>query len=197
MKTPMKTPMKTSKTLLIGLAVVVGFVLWIGSMYNGLVRQHELVDAGWAQVETQYQRRFDLIGNLVESTKGTLAQEQEIFISIAEARQGYAGATSPEDRVAAAGQLESSLARLLVIVENYPTLQSNQTVLALMDELAGTENRISVERGRYNEIVREYNVSIKTIPTVFIAGALGFEQREFFESVATADEAPEVDLTIE
>ncbi len=183
--------------LTIGLVVVLTLILWMGSIYNGLVQKNEQVDASWAQVETQYQRRFDLIGNLVESTKGTLAQEQEIFISIAEARQGYAGAATPEDRVEAAANLESSLARLLVIVENYPTLQSNQTVLALMDELAGTENRISVERGRYNEVVRDYNVTIKTIPTALVAAPLGFQQREFFESVATADQAQEVDLTIE
>lgn len=182
--------------LLLGLG---GFVLvvgmWLMSIYNGLVAKEQAVTAQWAQVETSYQRRFDLIPSLVESTKGIFEQEQEVFGTIAQARQNYAGASSQAEQVAAANQLESALSRLLVIVENYPQLESNQSVLALMDELAGTENRINVERRNYNEITQEYNTQIKTVPTAFIAGMFGFAEKPYFESVEGADEAPTVDLS--
>jgi LemA protein len=137
--------MKLSPILIGLIALIILLAVWIGGAYNRLVQLNAGVDTQWAQVETQYQRRFDIIPNLVESTKGVLTQEQEVFGMIAQARQNYAGAQTPDERAEAAGALESSLGRLLVIIENYPQLQSNQTVRALMDELAGTENRISVE----------------------------------------------------
>ncbi len=183
-----------TKVSLAIIAVLAFAGIWLAGSYNGLVRLSQDVDAQWAQVETQYQRRYDLIPNLVESTKGIFTQEQEVFGQIAEARTRYAGAESQGDQVAAANELESALGRLLVIVENYPQLQSNQTVLALMDELAGTENRVSVERKRYNDIARTYNTKVKTIPTVFIAGWLGFSDKAYFAAVSDAAEAPTVNL---
>lgn len=188
--------MKIPRNMAIIGGLVVFLIFWLVGSYNGLVRLNEEVDTSWAQVETQYQRRFDLIPNLVEATKGTMTQEQEVFGTIANARQGYAGANTQAEKVKATGELESSLARLLVIMENYPTLQSNETVLSLMDELAGTENRVSVERGRYNGVVKTFNVKVKTIPTVFFANMLGFDEREFFEAVEQAEAAPKVDLKI-
>src|SRR3990172_3828085 len=131
------------KSLLIILAFVAVMGLSLMSTYNGLVTKSQNIDGQWAQVETQYQRRFDLIPNLVNSVKGIFTQEQEVFGKIAEARQNYAGAKSVDEKAAAATQVESALGRLLVIVENYPQLQSNTAVLGLMDELAGTENRVS------------------------------------------------------
>jgi len=181
------------KTLLV-LGVVVAVGLFIASYYNGFVRANEGVDAQWAQVETQYQRRFDLIPNLVNSVKGVMEQEQEVFSSIAEARTRYAGAVSPDEKAAAAGQVESALGRLLVIMENYPQLRSVETVQGLMAELAGTENRISVERGRYNETVRDFNVMVKTFPGSLAASLFGFEARTMFEAAEGAAKAPNVEL---
>jgi LemA protein len=177
----------------LGLIAVVG-VLYAVSFYNGLVSQSQAIDGQWAQVETQYQRRFDLIPNLVSSVKGIFAQEQEVFGSIAEARTRYAGATTVNEKAQAAGELETALGRLLVIVENYPQLQSNQAVLQLMDDLAGTENRISVERRRYNDLVRSYNTTINRIPGKFFASMLGFEPRAFFKSAEGAAQAPAVEF---
>ncbi len=186
-----------SKSLLIGLgAVVLVAGMWLVGTYNGLVTSSQAIEGQWAQVQTQYQRRFDLIPNLVESTKGVLTQEQEVFGQIAEARQGYAGAATTEAQVQAAGELDSALSRLLVIVENYPELKSNETVQGLMAELAGTENRISVERMRFNEAVGAYNVKVKTIPTSLVAGMFGFSEKPFFAAVETAQEAPAVDLSL-
>lgn len=186
-----------AKAILLGLgALVVVVGMWVVGTYNGLVSSSQAIEGQWAQVQTQYQRRFDLIPNLVESTKGVLTQEQEVFGQIAEARQGYAGAATTEEQVQAAGALDSALSRLLVIVENYPELKSNQTVQDLMTELAGTENRISVERMRFNDAVRSYNTKVKTIPTSLVAGMFGFAEKPFFEAAATAQEAPAVDLSL-
>ena len=188
--------MKLPKSLLIILGVVAFAGFWLMGTYNGLVGANQQVEASWAQVETQYQRRFDLIPNLVEATKGTMAQEQDVFKAIADARGNYAGAATQDEKAAAAGQVESALGRLLVIMENYPTLNSNETVLSLMDELAGTENRVGVERGRYNEQVRSFNTKVKTMPTALIAGMFGFDAKEFFEAVEAAEAAPAVDLDL-
>jgi LemA protein len=184
--------MKKTLIVLAILAAVIGSSL-IGT-YNSLVTQSQTVDNQWAQVETQYQRRFDLIPNLVEATKGIFEQEQEVFGKIAEARQGYAGAQTPDEKAKAAAQVESALARLLVIVENYPQLRSSENVTGLMDELAGTENRVSVERKRYNDQVRTYNTQVKRFPTNFIAPIFGFNERSYFEAVEAAEEAPTVDF---
>lgn len=176
--------------------IVVLAIFTVGS-YNGLVARSSNVDNAWAQVESQYQRRYDLVPNLVEATKGTLKQEQVVFDNIAQARSSYAGATKVEEKAASSAQLESALGRLLVIVENYPQLKSNETVLSLMDELAGTENRISVERQRYNDLVKDYNVSIRTFPTVLVANTMGFTPREYFNASLSAQNPVQVDLTIE
>ncbi len=183
----------------IAFGAVVGVLLILGlsliGTYNSLVTRSQAVDGQWAQVETQYQRRFDLIPNLVESVKGIMAQEQAVFLAIAEARTRYAGATTPADRADAANEVETALARLLVIMENYPQLRSIEAVTTLMDELAGTENRVAVERGRYNTEVRDYNTAIKRFPTVLIAGMFGFDQRDYFESFPGADQPPKVDFS--
>lgn len=176
------------------LAVIVLLVTPLWGTYNSLVAQSQGVDEQWAQVETQYQRRFDLIPNLVNSVKGGMAQEQAIFNAIAQARTRYGGAPTVDERAAAAGELEGALARLLVIMENYPQVRSLETVKQLMDELAGTENRISVERRRYNERVRDYNIEVKSFPRNLVAGMLGFKERSFFQSTTGADQAPTIEF---
>lgn len=187
------------KTLTITFAVLAGialmFGLWVMGSYNSLVTQNQTVDTAWSQVETQYQRRFDLVPNLVNATKGVLKQEQAVFGAIAEARTHYASAPAgTNERVQATAQYESALARLLVIMENYPQLRSVESVRALTDELAGTENRVLVSRDRYNEQVRVWNVLIKRFPKNLIAGMFGFEVRAFFESDEGAQKSPTVDL---
>lgn len=184
------------RKLLLGIVILVVVVaLSLVSTYNNLVTKTQNIDGQWAQVETQYQRRFDLIPNLVNSVKGFFTQEQEVFGAIAEARTRYSGAQTVDAKAQAAGQIESALARLLVIVENYPDLKSDTAVLGLMDELAGTENRISVERKRFNDLVRDYNTTIKRFPTNLVAGLFRFYERAFFEAVEAAEQAPTVDLT--
>jgi len=182
--------------VIIALVVIAGLLVMplIGS-YNNLVTLSENADQQWANVETVLQRRYDLIPNLVESVKGAMAQEQEVFGQIADARAAMAGASTVDEQVEASNQLEGALGRLLVVMENYPELRSNENVTRLMDELAGTENRISVERGRYNEIVADYNRKIKRFPTVIIAGMMGFDERAYFEAADGAETAPKVDLT--
>ena len=184
--------MKRSWLIIIGIVAVLA--IYFVSTYNSLIGRSQAVDNQWAQVETQYQRRFDLIPNLVRSTEAVLKQEQKVFGDLARARSQYAGARSPEERAQAATQVESALARLLVIVENYPQLRSNETVQSLMDELAGTENRISVERRRYNDSVRDYNVYVSRFPTNIPASMLGYQPRTYFQAAQTADQAPEVQL---
>ncbi|MBI2914823.1 MAG: LemA family protein [Firmicutes bacterium] len=184
---------KTGKLVL---AVVLAAVILSGvslfSTYNRLVGLSEGVDAAWAQVENQLQRRYDLVPNLVETVKGYASHERQVFDSIAQARTQYAGAQSADERARAATGLESALARLLVIVENYPNLKADREFIRLMDELSGTENRIAVERRRFNEVVQEYNKTIKRIPTRFVAAATGFGTREYFRSSTEAQEAPKV-----
>ena len=171
-------------------AVVVGgtFV----SKWNQLVAMDTDIKAKWAQVENQLQRRADLIPNLVETVKGFAAQEKSILESIANARAKMAGAGSVQDRIAASNELSSALARLLVVVENYPNLKSDATFIRLMDELAGTENRLSVERKRYNDSVQVYNVAVRQFPGNLIASILGFKEQPFFEAAPAARQAPQV-----
>lgn len=185
--------MKSSAIWIVIGVVVIG-ALYVGSVYNGLVSSNEGVDAQWAQVESQYQRRFDLVPNLVNSVKGIMTQEQEVFTALADARTKYGGAATVDAKAAAAGEVESALSRLLVVMENYPELRSVESVNSLMAELAGTENRISVERMRYNEKVRDYNVSVKTFPRTLLAGMFGFGPRTMFESADGTDVVPEVQL---
>lgn len=190
----MNTFSRGSAALWIIIGVVIVVALFLGMQYNSLVRSNEGVDAQWAQVESQFQRRFDLIPNLVASVQGIMKQEQQVFSDIADARTRYSGAASTDEKAAAATQLEGALGRLLVIMENYPQLRSVETVQSLMAELAGTENRIAVERGRYNEFVRDYNVQVKTFPGSLIAGMFGFAPRTMFEAAEGADVAPKVEL---
>lgn len=183
---------KGTIVLLVIVAVIAIFVFSIFGSYNTLVSLDEDVNTQWANVESKLQRRYDLIPNLVESVKGAMKQEQEVFTAIADARAKLAGAGSVPERVEASNELEGALSRLLVVVENYPELKSNQNVTGLMDELAGTENRISTERDRYNEVVREYNATIRSFPKNIMAGMFGFEQRPYFEATDGAEVAPEV-----
>ncbi len=181
------------KKTLIGILVVVILVVLYGfSTYNSLVTLNVGADTQWKQVETNYQRRFDLIPNLVESVKGVMKQEQTVFTAIADARTRYSGATTPSDRAAAANQVESALGRLLVITENYPQLKSSETVQTLMSQIEGTENRISVERMRYNQAVQAYNLKVMRIPSSIIANMTGFDEREYFAAQAGAENAPKV-----
>jgi LemA protein len=184
------------KTLLIILAIVVIIVAWLWLSYNKLVTANEAVDNQWAQVEVQYQRRFDLIPNLVAAVKGAMTQEQQVFGDLADARTRYNGATNVNDKVAAASQVESALGRLLVIMENYPQLKSIETVQTLMAQLEGTENRVSVERGRFNDQVKSFNVMTKRIPMNIVASMLGYSEKNYFQAASTADTAPTVDLQL-
>jgi LemA protein len=179
--------------IVIGAAILLAVFLAIGS-YNKLVSLNQRVDNQWAQVETQYQRRYDLIPNLVKSVEGIMKQEQQIFKDLADARSRYAGAQTVDDKTQAANQIESSLGRLLVVVENYPQLKSNENVNKLMDELAGTENRISVERKRFNDQVTEYNLVVTKVPSNILASIYGFKSRQFFQANPSAQTAPEVNF---
>ena len=180
------------KTLIIILAVVliVGAYAW--SVYNKIITADQAVTSQWAQVESQYQRRFDLIPNLVESVKGAMAQETQVFGDLAEARTRYAGAGTINEKAEAATQVESALSRLLVVMENYPQLKSIDTVQTLMAQIEGTENRISVERMRYNEQVQGFNTMIKRVPANLFASMFGFSAKEYFEAVSGAETAPTV-----
>lgn len=177
---------------IVGLIVILAF--WIGGAYNSFVRQETGINTQWSQVETVYQRRFDLIPNIVATVSGVAKQEQEVFGAIAEARTRYAGATTPDEKAAAAGQLETSLGRLLVIAENYPVLQSSQAYRDLIVTLEGTENRVAVERQKFNDLVGSWNARVKTFPSNIIAGLFGFEAKNFFEATTGADQAPKVDF---
>jgi len=177
--------------------IVLGAIIIAVSLvgiYNSLVTKSQGVDAQWSQVETQYQRRYDLIPNLVNSVKGMMTQEQTVFLAIADARTKYGAAQTVNEKAAAAGEVETALGRLLVVMENYPDLKSSQNVTGLMDELAGTENRISVERRRFNDLVRDYNTQIKTFPTNMLAGMFGFSEKQYFQSVSGAETAPKVEF---
>lgn len=165
-----------------------------GCSYNRFVSEEEAVKAQWAQVDNQLQRRNDLIPNLVETTKGFAQQERDVFQAIADSRAKLAGAQTPSDRIQAANEQGSALARLLVVVENYPELKSSQTFARLMDELAGTENRIAVERMRYNERVQQYNTSRRQFPSNITAAVFGFDEYPLYEVPESARVAPKVDF---
>lgn len=169
--------------------------LYLFSAYNRLVTLDEGIKAAWAQIDNQLQRRADLIPNLVETTKGFAAQERTILETIANARARLAGARDPRERVAASDELSGALSRLLVVVENYPQLKSDATFIRLMDELAGTENRLSVERKRYNDRVVEFNQTIRRFPGSTVARLFGFERAQYFEIPAAARTVPRVDFS--
>jgi LemA protein len=165
-----------------------------GCSYNQFVAQEEGIKTQWAQVENQLQRRNDLIPNLVETTKGIAQQERDVFGQIAESRAKLSGAQTPEQTIQAANEQSAALARLLVIVENYPQLRSNETFNRLMDELSGTENRIAVERMRYNERVQEYNTLRRQFPSNITASLFGFREYPVFNAPPEAERVPRVDF---
>jgi LemA protein len=178
---------------LIGLVVLAGaFYLW--SAYNRLVVMDEGIKSGWAQVENQLQRRTDLIPNLVASVKGYASHEREVLANIADARARMAGARTVEEKIAANGALDSALGRLLVVVEQYPNLKADRTFARLMDELAGTENRLAVERKRYNDVVQRYNTTIRRFPERTVAGLFRFSAAAYFQVPESAKMAPRVEF---
>ena len=170
------------------------FILILTSSYNGLVDRELKVDQSVADLDVQLQRRFDLIPNLVKSVEGALEQEREIIGKVTEARTKYANAASGNDRVAAAGELEGALSRLLVVVESYPQVASLQNVRDLQVQLEGTENRVAQARRSYNETVTDFNRAVRRFPRSIVAGIFGFDKRTLFEAAAGADVAPTVDL---
>jgi LemA protein len=163
-----------------------------GCSYNRFVGQEEAIKAQWAQVENQLQRRNDLIPNLVETVKGYASHEQEVFKAVADSRARLAGARSPEESIEAANAQSGALARLLAVVENYPQLKANEQFNRLSDELAGTENRIAVERMRYNERVQAYNTQRRQFPANLTAGIFGFKEYPFFKAPEAAKQVPKV-----
>ena len=165
-----------------------------GCSYNKFVGQEEAIKTQWAQVENQLQRRNDLIPNLVETVKGIAQQEKDVFGQIADSRAKLAGAKTPEQTIEAANQQSTALARLLVVVENYPQLRSNEQFARLMDELSGTENRVAVERMRYNERVQEYNTSARQFPANLTAKMFGFKEHPFFQAPPEAQQVPKVNF---
>jgi LemA protein len=187
---------KGLKTLLIilGVLLVIAFAAYsyLKGTYNSLVTMDESVKGAWAQVENQLQRRYDLIPNYVETVKGYAKHEKEVFVEVANARSKVAGATTVSDKIQANQQLSSALGRLLLVVERYPELKANTNFIRLQDELAGTENRIAVERRRFNEIVKAYNIKVRSFPTNILAGMFGFEKATFFEVPKEQQQAPKV-----
>ena len=165
-----------------------------GCSYNTFVSQEEAIKTQWSQVENQLQRRNDLIPNLVETTKGIAQQERDVFGQIAESRAKLSGARTPQETIQAANEQSSALARLLVVVENYPQLRSNEQFARLMDELSGTENRIAVERMRYNERVQEYNTARRQFPSNITASIFGFNEYPLFNAPPEAERVPRVDF---
>lgn len=191
--------MASSKRLIAPIAIVVIVVLvvvfWFVGQRNSLVRLEVSVDAAWSEVDNQLKRRSDLIPNLVATVEGITQQEQEVFGDIADARARLAGATSVSETAQRYEELEGALSRLLVIVENYPDLRSSENFLRLQDELAGTENRIAVARGRYNETVRQFNTRIRVFPSSIAANSMGLDAKEFFEISEADRSVPTVDFS--
>lgn len=186
---------RLARMALVAVAVAAAGLSTSGCSYNTFVTQEETIRTQWAQVENQLQRRNDLIPNLVATAEGFAAQERDVFGAIAASRAKLAGAQTPEQTMAAANEQSSALARLLVVVENYPDLKSNQTFARLMDELAGTENRIAVERMRYNEAVQAYNTQRRRFPSNITAGIFGFQEHALFQAPEEAKAVPKVDFS--
>ncbi|HCI29274.1 MAG TPA: LemA family protein [Fervidobacterium sp.] len=179
-------------TLVVILIIVIALISWGIGAYNKMVTLEQSVKESYSQIQNQLQRRADLIPNLVETVKGYAAQEKEIFEALANARAKLAGAQTVEEQATADAELTNVLSRLLVIVENYPTLKSDANFRQLMDELAGTENRIAVARKDYNAVVKDYNALIKKFPYVIIAKMFGFAEKQYFEAKPGVEEVPQV-----
>jgi LemA protein len=184
----------TRRTLLQTAALALLALPLTGCSYNSFVKQEEAIKAQWAQVENQLQRRNDLIPNLVETVKGYAQHEEGVFKEIADARSQLLNAKSPEESITAANRQTSALGRLLAVVENYPNLKANEQFNRLMDELSGTENRLAVERMRYNERVQEYDTSRRQFPANLTAKVFGFKEYPFFAAPAEAKQVPKVDF---
>ena len=180
--------------VILGILLLIVFASYsfLKGTYNTLVTMDEGVKGAWAQVENQLQRRYDLIPNYVETVKGYAKHEKEVFVQVTEARSKVGGATTVSDKIQANNQLSSALGRLLLVVERYPDLKANTNFIRLQDELAGTENRIAVERRRFNEMVKTYNIKVRSFPTNILAGMFGFEKATFFEVPKERQEAPKV-----
>src|SRR3990167_2793514 len=180
------------KKFLIVLGVIaLVIILSLVGLYNGIVSKHETITSSWAQVENQLQRRNDLIPNLVNTVKGYAAHEKTVFEDVTNARSQWAKANTMEEKIKAAPEIDRALARLLLVVENYPNLKADQTFLRLMDELSGTENRIAVERMRYNEAVQDYNITVRRFPGNIVAGIFGYRPAtEYFKAEGAAKAAP-------
>jgi LemA protein len=181
-----------------GLWVVLGVIVLLAifsfSSYNGLVTQEQKVDTSWAQVENQLKRRSDLIPNLVETVKGYASQEKEVIQSVTDARSQLAGANTPKEYANADENLNGALNRLLVVVENYPNLKSNENFRSLMDTLEGTENRLAVARRDYNESVETYNLKVRRFPGNIMANIFGFSKKSYYEVSEKDQENPQVDF---
>lgn len=186
--------MKRSPWLFGGIAVVVLLALWALSGYNTLVTERQNIETAWSQVETQYQRRFDLIPNLQATVRGAANFEQETFTAVTAARSQWQNAGSRDEQVAAAGQFDSALSRLLVTVEAYPQLQATQAFRDFMTQLEGTENRIATARRDYNEAVRTYNLAVKRFPGAILAGIFGYDAEPGFEAADGSENAPSVNF---
>jgi LemA protein len=185
------TTTDTRRILHVALAITAALSL-TGCSYNRFVGQEEAIKAQWAQVENQLQRRNDLVPNLVNTVKGYASHEQQVFQAVADSRARLAGASTPEQKIAAANEQSAALSRLLLIVENYPQLKANEQFNRLMDELSGTENRIAVERMRYNERVQEYNTTRRRFPANVTANLFGFKEYPFFKAPESAKQVPQV-----
>lgn len=187
--------MKKGTIILIAVIAVIAIIAFsCVETYNSLVEQREKVDTQYSAIETQLQRRIDLIPNIVNTVKGYAAHESEVFGAVSDARARLAGASTKEEAAEADSELTSAVSRLLMIAENYPDLKADTQFTALTDELAGTENRIAVARKDYNDAAKTYNTQIKTFPKVIIANLFGFEKAEYFEAAEGAKSAPQVNF---
>lgn len=187
--------MKKGTVILIAVIAVIAIIAFsCVRTYNLLVEQRENVDTQYSAIETQLQRRIDLIPNIVNTVKGYAAHESEVFGAVSDARARLAGASTKEEAAEADSELTSAVSRLLMIAENYPDLKADTQFTALTDELAGTENRIAVARKDYNDAAKTYNTQIKTFPKVIIANLFGFEKAEYFEAAEGAKSAPQVNF---
>ncbi|MEK6963498.1 MAG: LemA family protein [Nanoarchaeota archaeon] len=194
----MKQTPSTGRYWLIGIvAVVVLVLLWMFGTYNSLVTLQENTKSSWADVETQYQRRADLIPNLIETVKGYASHEKTLFEEVAKMRSAWAGAKQSgiDAQIAAAKGLDGALGRLIAVAENYPVLKASENFKTLQDQLEGTENRVAVARTRYNDMVREFNTKIQRVPGNIVAGWFGFSAKTYFEAEAGSEKVPQVKFT--